>query len=760
MSAKEAETARLAAVAEGLVVWVGPDRWIELPHSGFDPSVPGAHALAGGGVIEPKTIPGLLVVQFAYPLRDEWLTSLETCGFARVATFQQRAFLVQGGGLDALGACSVANRIAWAEPWLASDRVAADLFEGDRPLGYVLQFLPGTDLAAKAEHWQSAGSWSNARTSEFGFPLAEVQTTPAVLRQIVTDDSDLLSVVPRGKGDFSDERQGQIVAGNHNGASVTTPGYRPWLMARELETTTNPQVVAIHDSGFDNDEVFAGPHHPDLEFSARFVALKTQPPTLSDASDEIGHGTMVAGILAGNGAKTNEIDLQGFAYGTGICPACRVAATKFLNIDNLVDHEQAYGEDLALEAAIATNSWNLRQTVNSVARAVNSYDESAQFFDARVRDANSFNQGAQPMTIVFSAGNQAWDYSTSTIWRDTVSTPATAKNVISVGASANYRPSASQGPLVAFQQNTNNERPPDLDALHIARIGSFSGRGRYFSVFPGPAMAHTTRIKPDLVAPGVRVFSTVPFDFDALTEYVSTVACTQYFPAPPVGYHSYGTGTSFAAPVVAGVAALGRKWFMDRGADPSPSLLKAALIATASDIGGVLGNDHRPSPNSGWGRVDLNRLTDGAARFYRKDNQILAVLTGQQRTWTLTVDNPALPVSAVLAWSDPPAELFGGSQAALVNNLGLLIEEVGTGAYFAGNNFHENRTGGVDDGYSQRFLADAKPPFVDAINNVEAIFIPADTFAAGQQLTLKVTGENVPGGAQKFAIYVYNLREP
>jgi hypothetical protein len=49
-------------------------------------------------------------------------------------------------------------------------------------------------------------------------------------------------------------------------------------------------------------------------------------------------------------------------------------------------------------------------------------------------------------------------------------------------------------------------------------------------------------------------------------------------------------------------------------------------------------------------------------------------------------------------------------------------------------------------------------PFVDSINNVEAVFIPANTFTAGQKLTLKVTGENVAAGAQKFAVYAYNLR--
>ena len=45
------------------------------------------------------------------------------------------------------------------------------------------------------------------------------------------------------------------------------------------------------------------------------------------------------------------------------------------------------------------------------------------------------------------------------------------------------------------------------------------------------------------------------------------------------------------------------------------------------------------------------------------------------------MDNPVLPIFAVVTGSDPPADLFGSSQAALVNNLGLLLEEGGTGAF-------------------------------------------------------------------------------
>jgi serine protease AprX len=223
---------------------------------------------------------------------------------------------------------------------------------------------------------------------------------------------------------------------------------------------------------------------------------------------------------------------------------------------------------------------------------------------------------------------------------------------------------------------------------------------------------------------------------------------------PEVYHHTYGTGTSFSAPVVSGAAALTRKFFLDRGTNPSPSLLKAALIATADDLPG---SDRRPSPRFGWGRVSLKRLTEPGVHFFLV-NETTSVATGELRTWVRPIGDPTRDVAIALVWSDPPSDLPGGSQAPLKNDLSLTLELNGTKfPFWRGNNFLENKVG-TDSGYSHRFQSVLDPLLVDSINNVEAIFVPANTIAAGQALAIKVRGENVTQGPQNFSVYAWNVK--
>jgi hypothetical protein len=348
--------------------------------------------------------------------------------------------------------------------------------------------------------------------------------------------------------------------------------------------------------------------------------------------------------------------------------------------------------------------------------------------------------------MVVAAGNNG------DIAEGTVENPGTAKNVITVGATQNYRPSSE----TSAPPNTCDPPAPakyTTEADKIGQVSPFSGRGTHFAALPDFQLVHNIPVKPDVVASGGKIFSTVPFQ--ATSTYVCQGICRDYWPdvLPPTDYHSYGQGTSFAAPVVTGMAALLRKQFLDMSINPSPSLIKANLICTADDLN--VAGDHRPSNVFGWGRVNLDRATDTSIpRYYVNEDSTLAVNTGQERTWTRTIDNPGRDTYIVLAWSDVASALF---TMTLINDLRLTVESLGGNKFWRGNNFNENVTG-TDNGYSYTYTAGGDPGLYDTANTVEAIFIPKNTFAANQQIVIRVTGSSVPSGPQSFAFYAYNVR--
>ena len=94
------------------------------------------------------------------------------------------------------------------------------------------------------------------------------------------------------------------------------------------------------------------------------------------------------------------------------------------------------------------------------------------------------------------------------------------------------------------------------------------------------------------------------------------------------------SGTSHAAPVVAGLAAVARE-AMTRsgGTPPSPALLKAMLVGGAQRLPGAF-----PGGQQGFGLVRL-RGADPRGRWLR-DQQDLLSESGQTVSWTVT---PSIP---------------------------------------------------------------------------------------------------------------------
>ncbi len=768
----EADAQRLeaAALAEGFGVIQESRTPVKLPFHSFEPENPALRSANWGAKgASAKSVPGLFLIRFAFPPKDVWFDELAACGVSRLLSLGNQTLLARAANLGTIKSCNASRYLSWSGPFLTTDRISPEILSGaESAADYTLHFLPGEmEVAAQelpptieilAEHRVLEGEPEES-------PLLSVRATRLDLEKLVETSPSLFAVTPLTPDHLSDERQGQIVAGNHNGQVITPmPGsmnppyvsYLTWLQNRGLRTASNQQTVAVFDSGYDDGTGPTGAHHLDLEAPERLVAGRnfvTSPTTaLADAR---GHGTMVAGIVAGNGqAGTNAKDSANTYLGTGIAPDSRLVIAKVFDSNappgcgslTITGNVTLLGQAITFSRTDESTGGDLAFISNhSYNSSGSDYNTRSQLFDQRTIDADPVRVGLQPMTFVVSAGNDGPA-------DDTVRAPATAKNVLAVGATQNYRPS------------TETSAPPNTcsvpvsstftqEASHVAHVAPFSARGKHFAAYPSSNLLYNTYIKPDVVAPGGRVFSTVPYQTQ--DTYTCQGICRKYWPDPPIGYHSYAQGTSFAAPVVAGMAALKRKWFLDRGANPSPSLLKASLIATADDLGYFYTADHRPSNDYGWGRVNLSRLTDSAARFYVTDNAGLAVGTGQERTWTRTIDNPAVDTYIVLTWSDVPSTTTLGSPA-LVNDLRLTVERVGSAVLWRGNNFNENITG-VDNGYSYQY-AIGITVFNDTANPVEAIFIPGGTFTAGQQVVIRVTGHSVSSGPQKFAIYAYNVR--
>ena len=244
------------------------------------------------------------------------------------------------------------------------------------------------------------------------------------------------------------------------------------------------------------------------------------------------------------------------------------------------------------------------------------------------RTADAFIYSHRDFLVLFAAGN-------SGSRQGTVGAPATAKNLISVGA------------LYA-------SAPDDV---------------AYFSSH-GPT--EDNRIKPTLLTPGVGVVS---------ARRGSECSTTSK------------TGTSMATPILAGAAALAREYFTDGyypsgtanpkdAMTPSAALLRAVLIAGAQDMSGDDTGGHFPSHGQGFGRVSLTDalpFADAKERLWVRDEGT-GLQTREKETFQITKSSQG-PLKVVLAWTDPPAE--EGVGKALVNDLDLTVR--GPGGTYRGN---------------------------------------------------------------------------
>lgn len=247
--------------------------------------------------------------------------------------------------------------------------------------------------------------------------------------------------------------------------------------------------IAVIDTGIDIT-------HPD--FAGRVLA--TQDFTLEGFRDSNGHGSLVAGIAAGSGSYSS-------GKFQGVAPGALILAGKVLIADG----------SGRMSDVMAAVEW----AVDLAADIINLSLGTSGSSDGGDALCEICDRAVESGTVVcVAAGNDGPN-------RRTVSSPAAARRVITVGA-------ATSSGLVA----------------------EFSSRGP----------TSDDRLKPEIVAPGVDIISARAKDTRA--------------GKPLDNYYTSATGTSMATPHVAGIIAL----LLEAGRDSSPQLIKETLLNTATDL--------------------------------------------------------------------------------------------------------------------------------------------------------------------------------
>lgn len=537
----------------------------------------------------------------------------------------------------------------------------------------------------------------------------------------------------------------------------------------------NGQTLGILDSGLDNGMAGAGVSHPAFQMLKNGhykVAGGMAYRGDNNWSDEYGHGTFVAGIMTGYATPSFG---NWSSYG-GVAPqASLFVQSGYCYADYMLTPPMStvFKDAYSKGVRVHNDSWE-----DSGANGeLGVYNLDAQTVD-------TFVWANQAFLPVFAAGNWASDhkanypgygmYSTSTITAQpdgivdlgSISPPATAKNCLTVGASESSRTTQS---IITYDYVLDYRRfhnDPDSTAGNVSSIlgRRYSGGTENVAAFSGRGPTADGRVKPDLVAPGTMVSSTLTH----LPDYTGDFSPD--FTAYP---DATDGGTSYAAPLVSGAAGLVEQYYHDfYGINPSAALVKATLINGAANIGTPRSGNYdlqpsllpmlRPDFHQGWGRLDIMSAlypgqTDGAALTNPSDSILvfkdvtLGFKTGGPYAgadYCFSLKNVFGTVRVTLVWTDYPGTPAASTE--LVNHLELTVVDPDHFAHVSSE--------------TNSIAVSGKPPYFDpnapiyspdtsvydTKDNVRSIEF--DSF--GGDFIVQVHALSVPMGPQPYALVI------
>jgi len=655
----------------------------------------------------------LYLVQFVGPIKKHWVKELRS--FAEIVSYvPNNAYLVRADaaglsrikGLKAAGA----SHVQWTGAYKPSYKIAPEIsLTSDDEVTATVQFVSTSNTSTEVQEMvsRSAASVVSQPSSVLNYTNLRIKVRAGQLADIARM-SDVVWIEPWSEPVLHDEKQGLILAGKLTGSEAAS-SYISWLQSKGI--TSSPDfVVDVADTGIDQGSLDPEDLHKDFLSSsglARVVYARYFGAFDQDAipQDYPGHGTINASIVGGYSVTSGfpNADGEGYKLGLGIHPYARLGVTQIFApgftspvFPDMLDKMYADG------ARISNNSWG---TYN------NTYTVDCQTYDSLVRDARASVSGNQEMTVIFSSGNKGSG--------GNLTSPGSAKNTIMIGASENLR-AGFDGCAI------DSTGADDINSM----IGFSSG---------GPTT--DGRRKPDFCAPGTHIQGAR----SQSRGYNATGVCGPGNYPSGQSLYTWSSGTSHAAPAVAGGAAIIRQIFQQSvGRAPSPAFLKAYLANSTSYMTGFNAGDSLPGANQGWGLMSLGRALDGVSRLTIDQDKVVSN-TGDVITVQGRIADPSKPFRVTLAWTDAPGN---SATAPQVNDLDLQVD-FGGQTYF-GNHFSGavSIAGGTGD----------------RLNNLESVWAPP---GASGDFTVRIVGANIAGDGvpgnddvtdQDFALVVYNVQ--
>ncbi len=682
------------------------------------------------------------VVQFKGPIRQAWKNQLVKQGAEILEYVPDFAYKVRMTPAQASAAVKMSS-IAAVDRFRAEFKMSANLMRDRGQHLYFVRLERGSNFAQARAAITQTGAQILKNSGNMSVVLAD-----SALLNALSAIEDVASVqnfyLNRTMSTSSAPARNDVGGGSLIGAAAAN--------ARGYDGSS--QTVAVADTGLGGGTTTTA--HRDIP-SSRVTAIYNWPGTAGGCFQTItndgaidvdsGHGTHTTGSVLSAGGLSGE--------GKGTAPGAHLvfqSTENYVKISAICKSLYGYTDGYYLTGLPTDLKTLFQQAYTAGARVHSNSWGSAAAGDYTTDSVNvdSFVWTNRDMVITFSAGNEGIDAnSDGVIDNDSIGSPGTSKNVITVGASENartdgypcdtslsYTTCASQGGVNSIF-TWGGAWPSDYPVNPLFSDPS-AGNAEQMAAFSSRGPTNDGRIKPDVVAPGSWILSTYSDmyqqGYDASPNPKNGAYQYDGYGFPYNQYYKYLSGTSMSNPLTAGGAAVVKDFYQKAyGVSASAALVKATIINTATDMldeneDGANDNDF-PIPNNheGWGRVNLDAATDGSLAFVDE-----ATALATNATQTFTVSPTGGPLKVTVVWSDYPST--DTATVNLVNDLDLIVS--GPSGTFLGNVF--------SGGWS------AAGGSADRRNNVENVYIqnPTGTY------TVTVKGYNVPSGPQKFALVV------